>query len=438
MMKDNKRALSYFLQQQDPYEYAFMPVPAGRRRGTASLFMGVAGYTMALSCLIIGVRVGYALTFWKAVCACALGDAVLLFVGISMGVIACESGWSTSFLASRVFGKRASALFSICIILLSIHWVGLNGDAFARMIITIFPAFSLPMPVISMLIVVLWAASSAYGWRGFELLCWGAVPLVSLLLIVSGGELFNETGGMGFIDSFVPSGELTLTSAAAVITGNYIFGCIISPDMCRFAASKRSVVTAAVPAYIFSFFIFNIFGVLMAQSGGSYFLSVSASKLGQSSIFFVIAIFCLWTTEHYNIYAGSLAMQNIFQGTAVEGNLSHRMATCIIGGSAAAYASFGALDFIMPVLSWISVIIPPVAGMFAAEYFIVRRNNERRDINWVSLAAWAIGGLSGILALRGDFLIPPAVSIAVSALAYILLSEFHPAQKETAAKTGRR
>ncbi|MCD7952412.1 MAG: cytosine permease [Synergistaceae bacterium] len=429
MEKNNKSAPSFFQHRLNLYEYAFLPVPAALRRGTVNLFMGIAGYTMSLSCLMIGAIVGYALPFWEAVCACVLGDAVLLFTGILMGVIACESGWSTSFLSRRIFGKRASSLFSICIILLSINWVGLNGDAFARMIITVFPAFPLPMPVISVLIIALWAATSAYGWRSFELLCWIAVPLVSLFLAIGGERLWSEISGMGFIDSFIPSGELSVTSAAAVVTGNYIFGCIISPDMCRFAASKRSVVTAAVPAYIFSFFIFNIFGVVMSQFGDSYLFSVSASKIGQSSIFFVIAVFCLWTTEHYNIYAGSLAMQNIFQGTAVDGNLSHRMATCVIGGLAAAYASFGALDFIMTVLSWISVVIPPVVGMFAAEYFIVRRSNEKRDINWVSFAAWGIGGLTGFLAQRGDFLIPPAVSIAVSALVYGLLSKFRAAEK---------
>ena len=427
---ENKGWLSLFRYQPDVYEYAFSPVPADRRRGAASLFMGVAGYTMALSCFIIGGKIGYALPFWEAVGACALGDAVLLCVGIAMGLIACESGWSTAFLSRRIFGRRGSLIFSICIIILSIHWVGVNGDALARMIITLFPASPLPIPVVSMLAVLLWAFTSAYGWRGFALLCWIAVPLVSLLIVTGGWEFLEAEGGLDFIDSYVPSGALTFSSAAAVTTGSYIFGCTISPDMFRFASSKRNVVIAAIPAYVLSFFAFNVIGIVMAQAGDSYFLSVSAAKLGQSYRFFAIALFCLWTTEHYNIYAGSLAMQNIFQGSAVEGNLSHRMGTCVIGGIAAAYASFGALDFIMPVLSLISVFIPPVAGMLAAEYFVVRRGNEKEEINPVSFAAWGIGALAGVMALRGGFLIPPVVSIVASAIAYILLSALRRAKKK--------
>ena len=151
---ENKGWLSLFRYQPDVYEYAFSPVPADRRRGAASLFMGVAGYTMALSCFIIGGKIGYALPFWEAVGACALGDAVLLCVGIAMGLIACESGWSTAFLSRRIFGRRGSLIFSICIIILSIHWVGVNGDALARMIITLFPASPLPIPVVSMLSLI--------------------------------------------------------------------------------------------------------------------------------------------------------------------------------------------------------------------------------------------------------------------------------------------
>ncbi|MEG2144630.1 MAG: thiamine permease, partial [Oscillospiraceae bacterium] len=109
------------------YEYAFVPVPKSAKKSNVGLFFVLTGYTSALSCLLLGAKLGVAMPFWSAVGACALGDLFLIFIGSFLGGISAQSGWSTTFFARQVMGKTPSFIFSCLIIFCAVFWVGLNG-----------------------------------------------------------------------------------------------------------------------------------------------------------------------------------------------------------------------------------------------------------------------------------------------------------------------
>lgn len=408
----------------DIYENAFAPVPSEGRKATSNVLIVTMGYTAALSCFVIGTKVGYALPFGQAVLACIVGNLILMVIGIFMGIIGFESGWSTAFLVRKLFGKHASLLISGLIVLLSIYWVGMNGDSFARMIVTAFPRWPLPIAVTAVILVALWAVTAAFGWRGLTMTSLILTPLTVILAVSGVGVMHAKIDVMQTIQNFAPDGSLTLVTAIAAVTGNYIFGCIISPDLCRFAKSKKAVAQIILPSYTIGFILLNICGVLVAQLGNSPEFGVGVAKMGFVMPYLICSAMGLWTTENYNMYGGSLAAQNLFLGTPVEGNLSHRAATGVLAGLSAAFAALEALNYLMPIITLIAALVPPVAGMLFVEYFVFRseqKHTPNRGTQWVWIPAWLLGSVAGVWSYYEKFLISPVNALVVSGCVYAAL-----------------
>ncbi|MEF9840723.1 MAG: hypothetical protein RR791_07205, partial [Lachnospiraceae bacterium] len=78
------------------YEYAFIPVPQSHRKKSWGIFYVLTGYTSALSCLVLGAKLGASMPFWQAIGSCFFGDLVLILMGTGMGILSSRTGWSTT------------------------------------------------------------------------------------------------------------------------------------------------------------------------------------------------------------------------------------------------------------------------------------------------------------------------------------------------------
>ncbi|MEG2104535.1 MAG: cytosine permease [Oscillospiraceae bacterium] len=404
------------------YEYAFAPVPQNQRKKSMNLFYMLTGYTSALSCLVIGSKLGAAMPFWQAIAACALGDLVLILIGTGMGILSARSGWSTAFLSQKVLGKSTSVVFSLLIICCSIFWIGLNGSLFTSMLISVFPIWPLPVAVTCLIIIALWALSAANGWRGLMLASRVVVPCALILLIYSMIRLFIKMGGVDFLFSAPTVAPMSLAAASTAIIGNYVFGCIITPDTCRFAKSPKSVAFVCPPAYTIGLFVFNVCGVIVAKAGGFSDFIRSTAAIGLMLPMLLCAIFCLATTQNINIYGGSLAMQNIFHGTAFEGNVSHKVTAYIIAGLAAALSVSGIGKYLIPVVSSFSILMVPLPGMLLAEAVFFHNRSHQSGFRWQSIVIWVLGSLSGFLFLHIGMPIAPFWALLFSFACYILVN----------------
>lgn len=407
------------------YEYAFSPVPVSKRKGTFQLFTVLTGYAAALSCFAIGAEIGYALSFYKAVLACLLGSCILLFTGGCMGAAGCRTGLSAAFLSNRIVGRTASGFFSILIVLAGIYWIGMNGNAFARMILTVFPECPLPVSVMAVFIIFLWSFSASFGWTGIQWVSRIAVPVVTVFVICGIAYIGIRTEGFSFIEEFVPSGRLTFSMAVTAVAGNYTLGCVLSPDMCRFAGAEKKVLAAQVPAYMIGLVVFTVSGILVGQAGNSPDFSVGAIRLGIRAPMLIGALLCLWATGGSNIYGASLATQSFFRGTAVEGNLSYKNIALIVTGLAAAYAAVGALDALFAMVTLIAVLLLPVAGMMIGEYlfFGVDADKKKKEVSRLAIPIWILGSLTGYAAVKADFFLPPVIALSVSLTAWVAVGK---------------
>lgn len=422
-MDDEKFLTAQPVQEDDIYENVFSSVPEEKRKSLISLTFVLAGYPIALSNFVIGGAVGVGLSFRDAVIALIIGNAVLIGIVVLTGLMAYETGLSTSFLSRRAFGQVGSHIFSVLLALSAVTWVALNGDIFSRMIISTFSFWKLPVQITAVIVILIWMQSAIRGYKGLQFISFIGVPAALIMAAYGVFAVGQSTNGFAGLSSYVPANPITFSAATASIVGGWVFGAAITPDVCRFAKSRKHVYIASLAAFIVGCFGLQFAGALVAITTGSGDFVVAMAALGLTVVAFLAAVFCLWTTQDNNIYGASLAMQNVFKDTKFNGKITHKHIAMGVAILAALLAALGIYSKILPVIKFLSILIPPVPGLIIAEEFFVKKPKNQEYLNWNAIIAWIGGGILSYIALKSNFFVPPIIGVVSSALLYIILSK---------------
>ncbi len=362
------------------------------------------------------------MTFADAMIAILAADAFLITVVIITGIMAYESGLSTAFLSRKAFGKKGSSIFSLILVFSAINWVGINGDTFAKMIASTFPWWPIPISITAVIVIAIWVQSALKGYNGLEFISYLGVPAAIVLTIVCVFFVGKESQGFANVLSYIPAEPMSFTAASASVIGSWIFGCVITPDVCRFARSKKDVVVAGFTAFIIGLFGLQLTGVLVATATAKGDFVSATAALGLSLLVFICSVFCLWTTQDNNIYAASLALQNVLNETKLSGKIKHSTVAITIAAIAAAFGFMGALKYLLPIIQTLSVLIAPVPGLLVAERYIVKNSKEAKDVNYLAIIAWIGGGIGGYVALKNNFFISPVIGMITAMILYTAIS----------------
>lgn len=110
-------------------------------------------------------------------------------------------------------------------------------------------------------------------------------------------------------------------------------------------------------------------GAILALTAGTADISVVFTNLGLPVLGIIGLILAAWTTNAVNAFSGGIAIINVF-------NISekyHKVAVAIAGGLGTVLAVIGILNHFVPIMSVLSAMVPPVAGVMIASYWIVQK-----------------------------------------------------------------
>lgn len=406
-------------------EYAFDEVPASARKKMGTILVILTGYTISLSNFVTGATVGFKMPFKDAVLACATGNILLILVATLLGIISCQTGLTTSVLARKSMGARSSSILSLLLALSAVNWIAVNADTFSKLILSNFSWWPIPVSITAILVVAIWAQSAIRGVKGLEFVSWLGTPCAVLLTIVCAIAIGKSAGGYDAVFTYVPTSDVQISFAAGSTSfvGAWIFGCIVSPDVCRYAKKPSHVAVGAPIAVAVGLFGLEVIGIMTAQATGESGFVAATAALGVGILVFICAIFCVWTTQDNNIYSAGLALQNVLKDTKLEGKVKHAWFAIGIAAAAAIFAAVGATKYLLPVVQTLSILLPPIPGMMIAEHFFVKNSKEEKPINWIAMISWVIGTVVGKICLMNNFLIPAIVSMALTFICYIILSK---------------
>ncbi|UVS79567.1 cytosine permease [Actinokineospora sp. UTMC 2448] len=423
----------------DHDDYALERVPASARYSWFSVATQRFGQLSALAQFLLGATLGLGMSFWDAVLAITLGSVLLEIVTILIGVAGMREGLSTSVLARWCgFGSKGSAVIGAIIALSLIGWFGVQNAVFAEGLHSL--AGGLPVWAWALLGG---AAVTAIVVFGFGSMAWTAYVTVPAFLVLAAISVIAELSrhSIGELVSAPPPGEpLSLAAGATIVAGGFIVGAVMTPDMTRFNRSVGDVVKQTLVGVTLGEYVVGLIGVLLAQAAKTS--DVVMIITGTSGVIgTVVLVASILKINDWNLYSSSLGLVNVID-VLFRRRLGRATVTLVVGGIGAVLSAAGILSSFVPMLMLIGVLIPPVAGIMIAEYFVVRAWRGDLDESrargalpdhapdWVpaSLIAWIAAAAVGHFVTAG---IPAVNSLAVGFAVYAVIGKLGYVRRST-------
>lgn len=382
-------------------------IKAEQRQSWISIAMVWAGGMICVPCLMVGgVLSGGGLSIPQIVISILIGYGLICAYMIFIGMQACDTGLPVSVMAEGALGKQgARYIISLLLAIACIGWFGIQsatcGTAFASMLASIL-GLSAPGGVMTAVCSIIWGAimliTACAGFKGLKWLNYLAVPLlvvVCLYGIIAGIVSHN---GSAAIAAYAPEQSAGLVFGISMTVASFALGGVISADYCRFAKSRSDVVKSSIVGVIPAGLFMLLTGAIMSIVTGQYDISAILASLGVPVIGLIALVLATWTTNVTNAYSGGLALSNLLGYDESK----FKITTGIAGAIGTLLAAFGLLNSFQGFLSLMSALIPPLAGVVIADYWIVCKGNkenfkQRSGFSLPGVAAFTVGALAACI-----------------------------------------
>ena len=418
-----------------------------QRQSWLSIAAVWAGGMICVPCLMIGgVLSQGGLSLWEIVISILIGYGLICLYMIFVGMQACDTGLPVAVMAEGALGKQgARYIISVLLTIACVGWFGIQsatcGQAFASMTATMLglgTPSTATVAVCSIVWGIIMLVTACAGFKGLKWLNYVAVPLlviVCLYGLVAG--IVAHDGGEA-IAAYAPAQSAGLVYGISMVVASFALGGVISADYCRFAKSRADVVKSSIVGVIPAGLFMLLTGALMSIVTGQYDISAILVSLGVPFLGLIALVLATWTTNVTNAYSGGLALSNLLGFDESK----FKITTGVSGAIGTLLAAFGLLNAFQGFLSLMSALIPPLAGVIIAAYWIVGRGKKERftrrgGFYAPGVIAFIVGALVACITggtfanfpslvaaapwLNTPFFVGPVNGIVVSLICYVVL-----------------
>ncbi len=379
-------------------------VPAAESVSGLAIAVVVIGVSITLPAFLVGTQLIGSLGLADGALAIFLGGFLTACIGYLTMRVGTETRLSTYSVIRFCFGGKGSHLVNLILAVTLFGWYGVTAALFGRALSrAVEDAFGVvaPSSVFTIGGGVLMVVTTIYGFRAIDRLSRIAVPLLVALLLYG---VWKVLGGASLAElSSVPgrpgAGIASISAAVSIVIGSFFVGVTLVPDLARFARRRRDAITGAFLSYGMGFpLVLMLAGLPVLVSADTDLIS-SMTALGLGIPALVVMVFATWTTNINNLYSASLSIARILP------NVRDWLITLVSGVIGTLLALAGIMDHFVDFLILLGIIVPPIAGIYVADYFLLRptRINFSEDgapvpdFRWDAVAAWALGCTVGFL-----------------------------------------
>lgn len=408
-------------------DFSLSRVPKEKRQPLWQVLAIQIGGFVALSQFMLGAELGYGLDFKTAVLATVLGSVILEVIAFYLGLAGQREGLPTSLLAKwSGFGTVGSALVGVAFAISLIGWFGIQNSNFAAGIITI-SGQHWPFSIVATITGLLVTVSVIFGFKGLAWTTVISLPLFLVMIVLATVNMLEGHSLSTLVTMAAPSSKLTLTTAITLVTGNFIIGAIIMPDITRFAKTGRDVFWVTVVGTTIGELGVNVLGVLMAHATGTEeILPIIYQLTGGLGILLVIT--STLKINDINLYSASLGFVNFFR-QVFKINFNRGGVTLVVGIAGTLASVLGIIDQFAGFLTILGIVFPPIAAIIFIDYYVLKRSRKILDdsrksgtlpnyaekMHPVTLLAWISGALTGYFVTWG---VQSFTVLVVSSLVY--------------------
>ncbi len=306
----------------------------------------------------------------KAIIAVVVGALILSLMSVPASIVGVKTRLSSYMIVEHTFGYIGAKFVNFWFGIFLLGWYAVTAELFGR---TLFLAaggltsLTLAEPVYTILSSALVTVTTIYGFKAIDRLALVAVPFLLLALVMVVVFSLRE---ISFSELLLIEGEgLDMPTAISAVVGAAIVGVVLMPDLTRYARDVHDCVTASFLGQGGGMAIAYICGMIPVLVWNELEPMNYMIILGFGAAAVAVLVFATWTTNVINLYGVALSAR----ASVPLGN--YRSVTIIGGIVGTIVALIGISDFLIEFLIVMGLLVPPIAGVYLCDFFILRRTD---------------------------------------------------------------
>ncbi len=295
-------------------------------------------------------------------------------------------------------------LVSLSAVLLGGTQVGWFGVTIPLVAIPTATYFGIETAAMVSVLILVWGLlhmlTAYFGYQGMELISFIAVPVLTIVGVLSIVLAVGDAGGIDGLLAQVGGGEMTFGLAVTIVVGTFISGGTQAPNWARFAINSR----VAFWAGLIAFLVGNSFLFLTGAVGGAVYDAAPPGDLyavlvaqGLAGVGLIALILNIWTTNDNAAYAFGVAGAEAFDFNRKRPFI---LAGCTIG---ILLALVGVDGLLIPWFEVLGQYVPPLGAVLMADFLLCWKLVVPRmegvtftGIRWTGLLAYVGGCLVAV------------------------------------------
>lgn len=411
-------------------DYEFSSVPLEKRKSYFSLTIVWTGYVFVITSMMIGGGLAAGLNFRDIIMVSLAGNVFLGIIATLVSIIASKTGLTFALITKHSFGDNGSRIASFFVPMVNLGWYIVQAATYGHFIALIFGFGDVGEGICMVLSAILMGVFAFAGMRAISILGYVSIPAIIFLCIATSMRATNMAGGIAAIFAYTPSVPTAIGAGITAVIGTWILStstCIA--DIMRYAKTPRDAVLSSLTGLVAGNTLMILCGAITAIAVNNSDLPAVLLSMGLLVPSIILMTTNIFTTNAANLYSNSLNLSNSF-------HMERKKMIIIILVIAALLTLTKPykIDFLFAALDMLGNVIPPLAGIIIADYFIIHKGSfpapgtfTYRSWNVSAFLTW---GIALALSFMIPILLPAINSLVTSIIIYpILEAILHPKSK---------
>ena len=411
-------------------DYEFSSVPLEKRKSYFSLTIVWTGYVFVITSMMVGGGLTIGLNFQDIIKVSILGNLFLGIIATLVSIIASKTGLTFALITKHSFGSNGSRVASFFVPMVNLGWYVIQSATYGHFIALIFGFGDLGEGICMVASAVAMGAFAFFGMRTIAILGYVSIPAIIFLCIATSIRATGTAGGIENILAHTPSVPITMGAGITAVIGTWILStstCIA--DIMRYAKTTKGAIASSLTGLILGNTLMILCGAIASISLNNSDLPAVLLSMGLLVPSIILMTTNIFTTNAANLYSNSLNLSNSFH----MGRKKMILILLVVAALLTLTKPYK-IDFLFAALDMLGNVIPPLAGIIIADYFIVKRGkfpplSECEFLNW-NVSAFLTWGIALVLSFVIPFLLPAIISLVSSIIIYPILEMIiHPKNK---------
>lgn len=407
-------------------DYSSKPVPTEKTVSGLHVGLIITGLAITVGAFLTGSKIGGSLGFSGAVKAYVIGSIILTSIACMTGSIGATSRLSTPLIIRCCFGDTGVKIITLVIGITVLGWFAITANLFGE---TVQKAMqnhfdiNLSWRVHVIFGGIIMTATTIFGFKGLDTLSLLTVPVMLVFFVYCAVLSVQQSSWQVVAEAANPTIKSTIGISA--VAGGGMVAATLFPDFCRYVPNYRHACLAALTGFGLGYASIMILATIPGLAFGEGDFVTIMVLLEFGIIALLIIIFATWTTNSGNLYSNTLVFSNLFTF------VPRWHVTIVLGVLGTALGLFSLLDYLLPFLIFLSIFIPPIAGVYIADFYFfsekkyrIEKLEENKPINVPGFLAWLLAFCIGYAAANEKLVIstiPSCDSIIAGFLFYTIM-----------------